>query len=147
MAERWLFALWMVLRWTHRPSRLNLATIAPEAYRRDVSSELQRENARIYTEMFEEGIEPFRGTWRSVTVMIVFFVLTMLAMVIGFAMVVATPEAFLHDIAPHIFISPFASGWALVEKWLMFALGIVIFLVAGYTAVVQFRARHRRHSA
>jgi hypothetical protein len=68
-----------------------------------VRGDLRRESARIYSEMFEEGIEPFRGTWRSLSVMALGSVLAVLAMTLAFAMVFGLPLSILHDAFPHIF--------------------------------------------
>ena len=68
-----------------------------------VRGDLRRENARIYSEMYEEGIEPFRGNRLSITVMILCFVVAISAMMLGFYMVYATPKWFLDDFFRDLF--------------------------------------------
>ena len=60
--------------------------------------DLRRENARIYSEMFEEGIEPFRGNWRSITTMIVLFRPLRRGMMIAFYMVFAAPIGIAYEV-------------------------------------------------
>jgi hypothetical protein len=60
--------------------------------------DLRRENARIYSEMYESGIEPFRGSWRSVTVMVLCFLLAVSSVMLLFYVVVASPIDVVHSI-------------------------------------------------
>jgi hypothetical protein len=60
-----------------------------------VTSDFQRETARIYAEMYEEGIEPVRGSWMSLTIGAVCFLLLMAAVVLLFAALVGLPDSIL----------------------------------------------------
>ena len=64
----------------------------------DVRGDLRRENVRIYSEMYAEGIEPFRGNRRSIIVMVLCGVLALSAMLLGFYLVVAVPNWTVNDL-------------------------------------------------
>ncbi len=71
--------------------RGHLLRDASEAYALSVRESLRQENARIYSEMFEEGIEPFRGTWKSITLFAIGTVVALTSMLVAFALVVGVP--------------------------------------------------------
>jgi hypothetical protein len=56
-----------------------------------VRETFRQENARIYSEMYEEGIEPFRGTWMSITLYVLGIMVALAAMLVAFGLVVGVP--------------------------------------------------------
>jgi hypothetical protein len=68
-----------------------------------VRETLRQENTRIYSEMYEEGIQPFRGTWKSITVFVVGAAIGLISAFAAFAMVVGFPIEGLGHFLDHLF--------------------------------------------
>jgi hypothetical protein len=67
-----------------------------------VRETLRQENARVYSEMYEEGIEPFRGTWKSITAFIVGGVIGLTSMFAAFALVIGLPVHAVGEFFKHL---------------------------------------------
>jgi hypothetical protein len=70
---------------------------------RFVRGDLRRETARAYIEMYEEGSEPFRGTWKSITGMLLLGAALMGSVLYLFVVAYAVPIEFLNDLLDGIF--------------------------------------------
>jgi quinol-cytochrome oxidoreductase complex cytochrome b subunit len=68
-----------------------------------VRETLRQENARIYAEMREEGVEPFHESWKSAAVLVVIVVTMLAALFLAFALVVGLPVHAINEFFKNLF--------------------------------------------